>query len=55
MSRKVYVDVTAKIVINADEGVEISDVVDDFVNSCSGGDGYTIDVDEHDHEVTDSK
>lgn len=57
MSRKVYVNVTTRLVINADEGVDISEVIQemecDFVSNSKGANVENIEI--VGHEITDSK
>jgi hypothetical protein len=57
MSRKVYVEVTSRIIIDMDEGVEVSDVIEemdyDFVSHTDGAD--IVDTEIRGHEVQDSK
>lgn len=57
MSRKVYVEVKTRLIIEADEGVNISEVISemdyDFLSNTSGA--SIIDTEIRDHEVTDSK
>ncbi len=57
MSRKVYVNVTVRLIVDADEGVAISDVVSeldyDFRSTMDGAD--VLDMEIRDHEVVDSK
>jgi hypothetical protein len=56
--RKVTVEVKVKLVINMDEGLEVSDVIDemeyDFTANNEGA-AYIEDMEILDHEVTDSK
>ena len=55
--RKVYVEVKVKLIIQAEEGVDINDVIQemdcDFTSTIEGAD--IIDTGIIDHEVTDSK
>jgi len=55
--RKVFVEVKVKLVIDADEGVEISEVIDEmdysFVDTT--GKANIVDTEILDHEVKDSK
>jgi len=55
--RKVIVDAKIKLVINVDEGIEISDVIDELdYNFTSNTEGAVIDDTEfRDYEVVDSK
>lgn len=55
--RKVYVNVTTRLIINMDEGVEVSDVISEMdYNFTSKTDGADIvDTEILDHEVKDSK
>lgn len=55
--RKVFVDVTVRLVINADEGVDISNVVDEadysFTSNNTGAD--IVDTEILSQEIVDSK
>ncbi len=55
--RKVYVTVTATLIIEMDEGIEVSNVIDEmdynFTSTIEGAD--ITDTQIIDHEVTDSK
>jgi hypothetical protein len=55
--RKVYVDVTVRLIINQDDGVETAEVINDmdysFTSNTSGADIEDSEI--KDHEVTDSK
>lgn len=57
MSRKVYVTITARIIINMNEGVEVSEVIDDmnysFDSNTVGADIFEEEI--IDFEITDSK
>jgi len=55
--RKVYVDVKVRLVIRADEGVEIGGMIDEMeYNFISQTDGAEIeDTEIKDYEITDSK
>lgn len=57
MSRKVFVDVKVRLVINADEGVDISNVVDEadysFTSNNTGAD--IVDTEILSQEIVDSK
>jgi hypothetical protein len=57
MARKVYVEVKVKLVLNMNEGIEVSEVLDemdyDFTSNHDGAD--ILDMEILDHEVTDSK
>ena len=55
--RKVYVDVKVRLVINMDEGMEVSDVIDDIdYGFISQTDGATVEDESIEHfEVVDSK
>lgn len=57
MARKVTVEVKVKLTINMDEGIEVSDVINeldyDFTSSTDGADVEDTEI--LDHEVTDSK
>lgn len=57
MSRKVYVNVTTRLIINMDEGIKVSDVVSEMdYNFSSQTEGAEIvDTEIRDHEVKDSK
>ena len=55
--RKVYVDVKVRLIINQDDGVETSEVINEmeysFTSNTSGAE--IVDTEIKDHEVTDSK
>ena len=55
--RKVYVEIKSRVIINMDEGVEVSDVIEemdyDFTSQTEGAD--IVDTEIRDYEVTDSK
>jgi hypothetical protein len=55
--RKVYVDIFVRLIIQADEGVNISEVIDDmdyeFTSNTDGAEIIDTELDEY--EVTDSK
>lgn len=57
MSRKVTVDVRVKLTINADEGIDISEVLAemdyDFTSNTDGADVQDTEID--DWEIVDSK
>jgi len=55
--RKVYVNVAVRLIINIDEGVEVSEVIDemDYSFKDTTGKADIIDTEIRDHEVTDSK
>jgi hypothetical protein len=55
--RKVFVEVKVKLVLNMDEGVEVTDVINELnYNFQSTLDGADVeDTEILDHEVTDSK
>ena len=57
MSRKVYVELRARLIINADEDVQISDVLDEmgfeFSSNTDGAD--IVDMEIRDWEIGDSK
>ena len=57
MSRKVYVNVTTRLIIDADDGVDIDEVIQemdyDFVSNTKGANVENIEIVEH--EITDSK
>jgi len=57
MDRKVYVNVTTRVIIRADEGVEINDVLENMeYNFTSQTEGADIeDTEVQDWEITDSK
>jgi hypothetical protein len=57
MSRRVYVEVKVKLVLDMDDGVDVSDVISEMDYSfTSNNDGVTItDTEILDHEVTNSK
>jgi len=55
--RKVYIEVQFRIIVEADEGVEICDVMDDLdytLYSLTDG-ASVIDTQMRDYEITDSK
>ena len=55
--RKVYIELKAKLIIQADEGVEIDEVISemeyDFISQTDGAE--IIDTRVDDYEITDSK
>ena len=57
MSRKVYVNVTTRIIMEMDEGIEVSEVISemdyDFTPMTEGVE--FLDTEIREHEVTDSK
>ncbi len=57
MARKVTVEVKVKLTINMDEGIEVSEVINeldyDFTSNTDGADVEDTEI--TDHEVTDSK
>jgi len=57
MSRKVYVTVTTRLIIRADEGVDIDEVIQemdyDFTSQTEGAEIEDTEI--TDHEITDSK
>lgn len=57
MARKVIVEVKVKLTINMDEGIEVSDVINeleyDFTSTVDGADVEDTEI--LDHDVTDSK
>ena len=57
MSRKVYVTVTTRLIIRADEGVDIDEVIQemdyDFTSQTEGADIEDTEI--TDYEITDSK
>ena len=57
MSRKVYVTVTARLILRVEEGIEVGDVIDNMEYGFSSQtDGAEIeDTEIEDFEVTDSK
>lgn len=57
MARKVYVNVTTRLIIEVEEGVEIDDVIQDMdYNFTSKTDNAEIvDTEIREHEVTDAK
>lgn len=57
MARKVTVEVKVKLIINLDEGIEVSEVINELdYDFTSNTDGVAIeDTEILDHEVTDSK
>ena len=57
MSRKVYVDVKVRLIINQDDGVETADVINemDYSFTDTTGKATIEDTEIKDYEVTDSK
>jgi len=57
MSRKVYVEVKVKLIIDMDEGIEVGDIVNelDYTFKDTTGTATIIDTEILDYEVTDSK
>lgn len=57
MDRKVYVEVKVRLVIRMDEGVEVSEVINemDYDFSDTTGNATVEDMEILGHEVTDSK
>ena len=57
MSRKVYVELKVRLIVNVDEGVEIGDVIDELEYNFSDttGSAEVEDMTISDYEVTDSK
>lgn len=57
MSRKIYIDVTTRLIVRADDGVSVDEVISDMdYNFTSRTDGANIEETEiKGHEVTDSK
>lgn len=57
MSRKVYVEVTSRLIVEMDEGIEVSNVIDemdyDFNSQTEGAD--IVDTTIESYEITDSK
>ena len=57
MSRKVYVEVTTRLIIDMDEGIEVDEVIGeldyDFTSTTDGAD--IVDTEIRDYEVKDSK
>jgi hypothetical protein len=57
MSRKVYVEVKVKVIIQADEGIDINDVIEDmdyeFNSQTDGADVVSTEIMEQ--TITDSK
>ena len=57
MSRKVYVEVTSRLIVEMDEGIEVSNVIDemdyDFNSQTEGAD--IVDTTIEGYEITDSK
>ena len=55
--RKVYVSVTTRLIIQMEEGIEVSDVIEDmaydFNSNTEGAD--IVDTEIREHEVLDSK
>lgn len=59
MSRKVYVNVTVRLIIDMDEGVEVSDVINEmdyeFWTSDNVDNATIVDTEIREFEVIDSK
>jgi len=57
MSRKVYVNVTARIIMDMDEGVDVCDVISNMDHSFTSPTGACdfIDTEIIDYEITDCK
>ena len=55
--RKVYVNVTTRLIINADEGVDIGGVIDGMDYDCNSKDDRAdiVDTEIVGYEITDSK
>ena len=55
--RKIYVDVTTQLIIQADEGVEVNDILDemDYNFNDTTGKADIVDTTITDYEITDSK
>jgi hypothetical protein len=57
MSRKVYVNVTTRLILNMDEGIAVDEVISemdyDFTSQTKGVE--VLDTEIRDHEVIDSK
>ena len=57
MSRKVHVNVTTRLILTLDDGIDVDSVISELdYNFTSGTDGADVeDTEIVDHEVTDSK
>lgn len=57
MSRKVYVNVTTRLILELEDGVEVADVISDMDYSFTSGtkNADVVDTEIINHEVTDSK
>ncbi len=55
--RKVYVNITVRAVIEMDEGIEVSEVIQemDYGFNCNTGGADIVDTEIVGHKVTDSK
>jgi len=56
--RKVYIDVKVRLIVQVDEGIEVSEVMDnmdyDFIPRPDAG-ATVVDMEIEDYEITDSK
>jgi hypothetical protein len=57
MSRKVYIDVKARLILTMDEGVTVTEVLEnmDYSFVSQNDEAYVLDSEIQDWEVTDSK
>ena len=55
--RKVYVNLTVRLIIQAEEGIEISDIIDemDYSFKADTEGAEIVDTEIQEHEITDSK
>lgn len=55
MSRKVYMNLTVKVIMEIDEGKEIADIVDELNYAIESDDAIIHDTEIIDYDITDSK
>ena len=57
MSRKVYVKVEVKLIVEVDEGTEVAEVIDemDYNFNDTTGKATVLDTEIEDYDITDSK
>jgi len=57
MSRKVYIDLKVRLVINMEEGISVDEIVNnmDYVFTFSGKEADIVDTEIEDYEIVDSK
>jgi hypothetical protein len=55
MSRKVYLEIKTKVIMTINDGVDVSEVVNDMNYNFSSEDATIEDTELLDYEVTDSK